>query len=516
MQPIALPDHAFRGLRPAGQFTAFGAFQEDIHRQLDAGRARQVFLRLQDAIVGKLLWRPALMPLYREATWRGVAEAHQRCDWADYELMAAAMRDAIEHDPTFWMAGEITLAVDGLTRNHLLEMSRRHGARFGAPAPDAAYDPPGHPLRVGVIGCDFHAQATACLFTGVVEAMDRERVHLTAYDYGRSQPDAPWRSRCLAAYDRFVRIQHMTDADGANQIRADRIDVLIHMRDAVHGRLGICALRPAAIQIQYLYFPGTSGAAFMDYLIADEIVVPPGHEDGYAETVLRLDGCYQPNDRNRPVPRRKPRQHYGLGPDWQMLANFSQNYKFTPAMFGHWCEILRRDERRRLWLLDAGEPVEINLRREAAARGITPDRLIFAPRASSADHLARLAAADLVLDTFPYGGHTLTSDALWAGTPVVSLAGETFASRVAASLLVQSGVPELAAASAKDYVEMADALLRSPELMATKRAAIVEHRAKGSLFDAPAYAERLTQAFETLVTMRWRPRETDLGPECAS
>lgn len=474
---------------------------------LATGRAAEAVVRIRHAIGQQPRHAPPLLSLYRQALWQAVAQAVDRCDWTHYDLTARWVHEAIEDDPAFWMTGETCLTLDTLTRHDLRTLQERFCACFPRPDGSFAHRPPQQRIRIGIIGCDFHAQATAYLFTGVAERMDRRRVDLLAFDYGPEIP-GEWRTRCVAAYDEFISIADMDDRAAAELIHARGIDVLIHMRDVAKGRLGICAWRPAAIQIQYLYFPGTSGAAFMDYLVADDVVVPPELEDGYVERILRMRGCYQPNDSARERPAPITRNEFGLAGDWVLLANFNQSYKITPAIFALWCQLLRRDDRRRLWLLDGGAENCSRLQQEAALHGIDPTRLIFAPRSSIAVHLARLACSDLVVDTYPYGGHTLTSDSLWAGTPVISLRGETFASRVAASLLTVSGLHDFIVDDPREYLSVADTMLNDRDRLQRWRRHLDETRAANSLFDPDDYAGRFLDIIEQAVRTRWPERGT--------
>lgn len=485
----------------AGQGDAH--WSAEARAMLDRGQAVDAFLCLRSVAIDRVDDRHALLALYREATWRALAAIVDGGDWTHVELVGQAFREAVEQDPDFWMVGETSLVLPGLNRHHLRAINERYCRAFAGRAGGFADRPPQGRLRAGILGRDFHSQATAYLFTGVAEAMDRQRVELIAYDFG-DPPDDPMRRRCIAAYDGFVSIAGLDDHAAAARIHADHIDVLIHMRDVPHGRLGICAYRPAPIQIQYLYFPGTCGAPFMDYLVADDIVVPPALEDGYTETILRMPGCYQPNDAGRAAPAALGRDAFDLPADAVVMANFNQPYKISPAMFGLWCALLRQDRRRLLWLLDGGERQCAYLRREAMLRGVDPDRLRFAPKAPVDVHLARLACADLVVDTFPYGGHTLTSDSLWSGTPVVTLAGETFASRVAASLVTAVGLPDLATNSEHAYVAVADRLLGDAGLRERLRRHLVGSRTMaGGLFDSAGYADRFCDMIESVVRRRW-------------
>jgi predicted O-linked N-acetylglucosamine transferase (SPINDLY family) len=234
---------------------------------------------------------------------------------------------------------------------------------------------------------------------------------------------------------------------------------------------------------------------FFDYIVADEFIIPADAEAGYSEKVLRLPGSYQPNDPHRTRARDTTRAHWGLPEDAVVMANFSQPFKLTPAMFDLWCELLRRDGRRLLWLLGESTTEQDWLRGQAQDRGLAPERICFGSKLPSQAHLDRLRHADLVLDTFPYGGHTLTSDALWAGTPVVTLCGETFASRVAASLLHDLGMGELVAYTEQSYLDQAESLLSNPQQRQFWRRHLDAGRDSFALFNAQAYARK----FEAMV-----------------
>lgn len=225
-------------------------------------------------------------------------------------------------------------------------------------------------------------------------------------------------------------------------------------------RTGILALRPAPVQINYLGFPGSLGADFADYIICDNVTIPEQLEYGYTERPLRIPGCYQPNDRKRPLPSAPPREMLGLPLHTFILCAFNNLYKITPHMFYVWCRLLHEVEDSVLWLTSSNAEANTNLRAEAVRLGIAGDRLIFAPRTDLAAHLARFRLADLFLDTFPCTAHTTASDALWCGVPVVTRIGETFASRVAASLLRAAGLPELIAKDAEHYYEIARAIIK--------------------------------------------------------
>jgi protein O-GlcNAc transferase len=448
------------------------------------------------------LW-PQIESYYSSSAWQALYDIVNSCDWTHYDTISRAVLECVEHKPQFWFVGETTAASPLLNKGHLRAVAERYCMRqFALYQPSFAPRPPQGKIKIAVVGADFHNQATAYLFIGVVEALDKNRFEIHAYDFG-PKGTSPLRTRCETAYDSFTDITRMSDKEAAQHLYNKGIDILLHMRGAANGRLGIAAYRPCAVQIQYLYFPGTSGAGFMDYLVADTNVVPPEYEDSYTEKLLHIPLCYQPNDSRRVTVEAKPRSWFGVPDDAIIMANFSQNYKYTPDMFSTWCHLLKQDPRRILWLLDGGEQQKHNLRTQAMIMGIDPERLFFSPPLSSELHLARIRAADLIIDTYPYGGHTLTSDALWAGTPVVTLAGETYASRVAASLLHSIGLPQCIAYTRPQYFDVANHFLHEHTQRQGLRAHIDVQRATSDLFNSAAYARKFEAALMSAVQQRW-------------
>jgi protein O-GlcNAc transferase len=267
--------------------------------------------------------------------------------------------------------------------------------------------------------------------------------------------------------------------------------------------MGVLGHRPAPIQAHYLGFPGTTGADFVDYLIGDATVTPLEHAGNFTEKIAQLDGCYQPNDGHRPLPAAAPRSAYGLPDEGFVYCCFNQTYKILPRVFERWCSILRAVPGSVLWLYSATERSSANLKREARSRGVDPSRLHFAPFVSRDDHLARLRCADLFLDTFPCNAHTTASDALWVGLPLLTCIGETFASRVAASLLRAVDLPELVTPSLDEYEKLAVALASDRPQLARLRTRLESSRASARLFDARRCARELEALYERMVG-RWR------------
>lgn len=347
---------------------------------------------------------------------------------------------------------------------------------------------PSKRLKVGYISSDFRDHAVAWLVVGLLENHDRERFETFAYSTAASPEASEVGARIARAIETPVNASRMTGREIAERIAADGIDVLVDLGGHTPGgRLDILAYRGAPAQGHFLGYAGTTGADFVDFFVADGITVPPGGEANFTERVLRMDRCCLPNDPKRPVPVATPRAQLGLPEDGVVLCSFNQPIKIRPAIFDAWCVLLQSAPNALLWLRDPGESARKRLQAHAA-RWHVDSRLLFAPHLSTREaHMARLAAADVALDTFPYGSHTNAADALWAGVPLVTAFGETFASRVGASMLATAGLSEWAFDDPRKALEFVASLARDP----TKLAAAKEkaRAARGSaLFDAPAFA----------------------------
>jgi len=339
-------------------------------------------------------------------------------------------------------------------------------------------------IRVGYFSADFLDHATMRLALGLFRDHDRARFALTVYDYGLQSDPAVL--AFLAATGAVVRpVAAASDAEVAALARADGLDIAVDLKGYTHqSRFGLFAHGLAPVQIAYLGYPGTVGAPFMDYMIADEVVIPQGHEPYFSEKIIRLPGSYQVNDDQREIaPIAPSRAECGLPDRGFVFCSFNANYKITPSEFDIWMRLLHAVEGSVLWLLASNRWAMENLQREAAARGIDPARLVFALRAPNAVHLARHCHADLFLDTFVCNAHTTASDALWAGLPVLTLIGKSFGARVAASLLHAVGLPQLVVETPAAYEAAALALARDRAKLAALRAELVANRASAPLFD---------------------------------
>jgi len=342
-------------------------------------------------------------------------------------------------------------------------------------------------LRVGFVSSDFHQHATAVLMAEVFEKLDRERFEITLYSHG-PEDGSPMRQRLKEAAHHFEEVSRASDLEVAQQIRRDGIDVLVdlkgHTRDT---RLAVFAYRPAPVQVTFLGFPGTTGADYIDYFIGDEIVSPLLHAPHYSEKLALMPLCYQPNDRKRALPGACTREQVGLPESALVLCGFNQPFKLSPEVFDVWCRLLHQLPGSVLWLLQWNEHAPAQLRQEAAARGIDPERLVFAPKVGVREHMSRLALADLFIDTWPCNGHTTASDALWAAVPVVTYAGPSFASRVAASLLSAVGLPELVCDTLPAYEARVLQLANDAPARRALHEHLVAARDTAPLFDSETY-----------------------------
>ncbi len=365
-------------------------------------------------------------------------------DWRDRDDLVQQYRKAVA-------AGASALSPFAFLSLPSTRAEQRTCARhWTAPLAGAAPQPlpvlgAGPRLRIGYLSADFHSHATSFLAAGLFEQHDRSRFEVIAYSTG---PDdrSPMRQRVMRAFDRFVDVRDRNPIDVAQAIRNDAIDILVDLKGHTQDSTPIVLARRAApIQVHYLGYPGTLEGGIADYLIGDAIVTPPEHEADYAEAIARLPDTYQVNDRERPIAQAPSRADVGLPEDAIVFVSFNQTYKINPDVFDAWMAILRAVPASVLWLLTKidDDPAIANLRREAQARGVDGARLVFARHRPNPQYLALYRHATLFLDTWPYNAHTTASDALWAGCPVLTILGTTFAGRVAASLLHAVGLPEL-------------------------------------------------------------------------
>jgi protein O-GlcNAc transferase len=354
-------------------------------------------------------------------------------------------------------------------------------------------------IHVAYVSADFHQHATSYLMAGMFECHDKSRFEVTAISIG-PHDNSEMRRRLIGSFDRFVDVRTLSDDEIASQIGKLEIDLLIDLKGFTQdARTGIFARRPAPIQINYLGYPGTMGAECIDYLVADQTLIPESFQSCYTEKIVYLPNSYQVNDTKRLISNRVfTRAEFGLPRKGFVFCCFNGNYKITPEVFDCWMQILVQVEGSVLWLLEGDGSAAANLRRESTARGVSADRLIFAKRAPSADHLGRHRLADLFLDTLPYNAHTTASDALWAGLPVLTQIGETFAGRVAASLLNAIGLPELITQTQDQYMNAAVELASNPEKLASVKARLAQNQLTKPLFDTQLFTRHIENAYEAM------------------
>jgi protein O-GlcNAc transferase len=351
-------------------------------------------------------------------------------------------------------------------------------------------------IRVAYLSADYRKHATAYLLAELIESHDRSQFEILGVSFGRDDR-SDMRSRLVKGFDKFIDVQFVGDCEAAKLLHGLQVDIAVDLKGyTTDQRPEILSYRPAPVQVNYLGYPGTLGAHFIDYVIADEIVVPFDQQAFFTEKIVHLPNCYQVNDSKRVIALKTPsRQEAGLPEEGFVFCCFNDNYKITAAMFEIWMRLLGSVPGSVLWLITTSADACRNLRSEAAARGIDPARLIFAPKVELPEHLARHSLADLFLDTLPCNAHTTTSDALWAGLPVVTCLGECFAGRVAASLLYAIGLPELVTHGLKDYADLALRLARDPPLLRSFRGKLERHRLTHALFDTNRFRLNIEAAY---------------------
>jgi protein O-GlcNAc transferase len=364
-------------------------------------------------------------------------------------------------------------------------------------------------IRIAYASADFHEHPTAYLTAGLFEHHDKSRFDVTGISFGPEQASET-RRRIKASFERFIDVRVQSDGQIAELIRQLEIDIVVDLKGLSTGsRPGIFARRPAPIQVNYLVYPGTLGAEYFDYIIADPVVIPEGHFEFYSEKVVWLPNSYQVNDSRRLISEHMPiRRECALPEVGFVFCCFNSHFKIMPEIFQIWMGLLNAIEGSVLWMIEGDAATLANLRRRAELCGISAERLIFAPRLALADHLARHRLANLFLDTLPYNAHTTASDALWAGLPVLTCLGSTFAGRVAASLLQAAGLGELITKSLDDYEALALKLAHEPALLASLKAKLVGNRGTCPLFDT----ERFTRHIEAAYVGMWQAQRHGRPP----
>ncbi|WP_215317362.1 tetratricopeptide repeat protein [Polynucleobacter sp. MWH-UH2A] len=417
--------------------------------------------------------------------------------WGDYEKLTTMLLKGIEEGRAVTYPFSLLSISDSLDLHKKVseiyfERVSPRIYRLGPIAPRER----GGKIRVGYFSADFYLHATAFLMAEYFESCNKDKFEIIAFSLGPKRVDA-MRTRLMNSFDQFIDVNNYSDEKVAQLSRDMGIDIAVDLKGYTkESRVGIFAHRAAPIQISYIGYPGTMGTKCIDYMVADPITVPPISQSFYSEKIIYLPSSYQVNDSKRLISdRRFTREELGLPVSGFVYACFNNSYKILPATFRVWMSILGAVEESVLWLLDDNQWAVENLRREAKLLGIDPSRLIFAPRMSLEDHLARHIHANLFLDTWPYNAHTTASDALWACLPVLTYAGESFPSRVGASLLNSLGLNRLITTSVDAYKALAIDLAKNPIELNEIRKELERSRSSSPLFDGRLFCRHLESGF---------------------
>lgn len=422
------------------------------------------------------------------------------CDWSDHATELADLLARVERGERVSQPSPLLGLTDDplLQRKAAAQWMELHHPENPALGPLIRY--PRHDrIRVGYYSADFHAHATAHLMAELFECHDRTEFEVTAFSFGRMTGDA-MQQRLKAGAEHFIDVRNMTDQDVAALSRKHEIDIALDVKGFTEGyRAGIFAHRAAPVQALYLAYPGTMAAAYYDYNIADSTIVPEAHFPFFSEKIIQLPHSYQVNDRKRKAAAHVPtKAELGLPADGFVFCSFNNNFKITPDVFDAWMRILKAVPDSVLWLIEDSTLASTNLRKEAQKRDVDPGRLIFCGRVAPADHLARHAAADLFLDTFPCNAHTTASDALWMGVPLLTYMGKSFVARVAGSLLKAVNLPELIVEDLPAYEALAISLGKNPARVQAMKDKLVRERMTSPLFDTPRYTRDLEAAYHRM------------------
>lgn len=462
----------------------------------------------------------ALNPAFSEAYFARCHAKIMLCDWTDFatenERIKAAIEKATGPLPAFHLLARLSAAEQ-------LRSARSHVAQTC---------PPSEPLwrgeryaheriRLAYLSADFRDHPVALLTAGLFEQHERSRFEVVGISFGRDDA-SPVRGRLKKSFDRFIEVQAMSDEDIARLLREHEIDIAVDLNGFTSGgRPAVFARRPAPVQVNYLGYAGTLGSDHWDYIIADRFVVPDEDRRHFAEKVVQMPHTFMVNDGARKLAERVPsRPEAGLPETGFVFCCFNNAFKITPDAFDVWMRLLRQVEGSVLWLSNPNANAAGNLRQEAEARGVAAERLIFAPKmALNEDHLARMRLADLFIDTFHFNAHATAADALWAGVPVLTCSGATFASRVAGSLLGAVGLPELVTHSPQDYAALALRLARDRDALSGVRQTLARNRDRLALFDTKRFARHLEAAYIRMWELAQagaRPQAFALTPSEAS
>jgi len=416
----------------------------------------------------------------------------ENCDWREIESEAEHLVKSIRNGTAVTQPFSF-LAVTSATAHDQLQCSKSWVAEYFPPLQDKPWQTrrDGGRIRVAYVSADFRHHPLSYLIAGLIECHDKSRFQISAISLGPDEK-SEIRQRLKSTFERFIDANSLGDRQIADLVKSLGVDVLVDLMGfTTNARTAIFSLRPASIQVSYLGYPGTMGAPYIDYMIADRVVIPNEQRACYSEKIVFMPNSYWVNDSKRRISEVEcSRDGLGLPTPAFVFCCFNKAYKISPAMFDCWMRILKRVPNSVLWLLENSAKATANLRAQAQIRGVEPARLIFAPPMPPADHLARHRAADLCLDTLPYNAHTTASDALWAGLPLITCLGETFVGRVAASMLYALQMPELVTSTLSAYENLAVELALDPDMLANIRVRLANNRLTTPLFDTAGLDRR--------------------------
>jgi len=438
---------------------------------------------------------------------------HQKqhiCDWNGLEEQINIIRNWVNHIPEAQISpfaflampntspAEQKLCADNWIKNRystLIEQRKTLDFQYKKSANKR--------IKIGYLSADFRLHPLAFLVSELLELHDKTQFEIIGFSYGVNDK-TPARLRLEKAFNQFYDIRTLSEIDAAKKINSCGIDILVDLTGFTQtSRSGIAALKPAPINVSWLGFAGSMGsynnAPLFDYILSDSFITPAYSANDYAEKLAQLP-CYQPNDRKRPIGKTPTRESCHLPENVFVFCCFNQTFKIAPEVFNIWLKLINKVPNSVLWLLDCNQWAKDNLIKAANLQGVNPSKLIFAPRVSISDHLARHVHADLFLDTLPYNAHTTCSDALWMGLPVLTCVGDTFSARVAGSLLTALDLPELITYHLKEYEEEALGLALQPEKLLTLKEKLIANKAQGILFNTNAFAKSLEAIYKTMVT----------------
>jgi protein O-GlcNAc transferase len=425
----------------------------------------------------------------------------QLCDWSNFDAESRHLLSSIEsgivNAPWSILAISSSPAQQRRCAEIYMEMI---AARSAQPSFSRRKQYNNSRIRVAYLSADFRDHPTSYLLAGLIEKHDRERFEIIAISFGPGAPDG-MRERLRLAFDQFIDVQDRSDLDVARLLEKLEVDIAVDLMGYVGmSRPEILGRRPCDIQVNFLGYPCTMAADYIDYLIADQTVIPESHKQYYTEKIVYLPNSYQPNDSNRVIADKMWTREEAQLPDKSFVfCCFNNSYKITPDVFQSWMRILRRVDGSVLWLYEANPYIASNLRKEAEASGVSATRILFAKPVPMSEHLARYRLADLFIDTLPYNAHTTASDALWTGLPLLTQIGETFAGRVAASLLNAMGLPELITLTQQEYEELAIELAASPAKLSDTKNKLLRNRLTKPLFDTQTFARHIETAYIAMV-----------------